>query len=161
MALVTLVAGAFGLSACAGSGEGAKEADRQAIEATIRAYLPKFAQAYATGDVSQLGELAVPKEISSLDRVIRELAEQEGRVVVPTFRDLQVEQITVWSYSNAFATTLEEWDLRVLAAGSRTELSRVNGQKTRVKYQLQRRDDRWMILYRSTTDTLNKGSSPD
>jgi hypothetical protein len=138
---------------CAGPKE-TSEADQQAIEAAIRSYLPKFAQAYATGDVGLLEGLAAAKEISSLDRRIRELAEEEGRVVVPNFRDLQVEQIRVWGHSNAFATTLEEWDLVVAAAGSMHELSRVEGQRNRVRYQLQREEASWTIMYRTTESTF-------
>jgi hypothetical protein len=149
--MVALFALTLSVSACAEPG--VSEEDRQAIEETIRAYLPKFAEAYATGDASVLDGLAAPKEVSSLQRRIREL-EEEGRVIRPTPVDLTVEQVTVWGYSNAFATTLEEWDLVVLATGSERELSRDDGQQNRVRYQLQRQDDGWWVLYRTTEITF-------
>ena len=92
--------------------------DETAIEQLLADYLPKMARAYATGDLEVLRGIAAEKEIATLYKRIGDLMNNEGRVVEPTLLSFEVEQITIWNYANAFVTTLEVWDLKVLASGS-------------------------------------------
>lgn len=155
-ALRTLVAFALvalSVVSCAGD-ERTAELDRGEIEALLADYLPRLAEAYRTGNVEVLREVASEKELAAMTKQIGDLMSQEGRVIDPTLDSFTVEQINVWNYSNAFVTTIEVWDLRVLASGSEQLLSEVDGQRSRVKYQLKRRDDGWQILSRIRETTF-------
>lgn len=147
-----LVAGGIALAGCGPSVE-QQAADRAAIQQTLEDYLPKLAQAYATGDVEPLREQAVTKEVAIVSARIQEM-EQQGREVRPELKSVTIEKVTAWNYSNAFVTTLEVWDLRVFAAGTSTQLSQALAQSNRVKYQLKREQGRWRILFRSIDKTF-------
>lgn len=127
------------------------EVDRGEIEAAIRAYLPRLAQAYATGNLEPLKELAVEKEVAHVRQRVSELTDQ-GQIYEPELREMTVESVSVWQYANAFVTTVEVWDVRSYALGSRTLLSEALDQRNQVKYQLKRKDDGWKILYRDLAE---------
>ena len=67
---------------------------------------------------------------------------------------MKLERVKVWRHVNAYATTLEVWDLQVVAEGTDVVLSEVYNQSNRVKYQLKRRDDSWIVLFRQIEDTF-------
>lgn len=142
------------LVAC-GDSEVEEEIDRQEIEVFLNAYLPKLGQAYAERDSNLLEGMAVPKEMSKIEVRLRELASQ-GRLFEPQFKSLVVEDVSVWNYSNAFVTTFEVWDLKSLSLGARVPMSESLDQGNRVKYQLKRRDDSWVVLYRELDQTFDQ-----
>jgi len=121
--------------------------DRQAIQTALEVYLPLLAQAYSTGDLGPLAPYAAQKEVSSIHKRVEDLALQ-GRTLEATLRSVTVEDVKVWNYSNAYATTHEVWDLVVYATGSDQILAKEYEQPNRVKYQLKREDDSWRILFR-------------
>lgn len=127
--------------------------DEAEIATLLGSYLPRLADAYRTGDLTILEGLATEKEIAELDKRIADLADQ-GREVRPTLQSFDIEDINIWSYANAFVTTIEVWDLRVYATGTDQVLSEVDGQRSRVKYQLKRREEGWQVLYRQIVDTF-------
>ncbi len=131
-----------------GRSAGRQEVDRQAIQADLEAYLPLLGQAYAAGELEPLRMGAAVKEVARVGKRINDLAAL-GRVLSPSFRQLTVEKVNVWNYANAYVTTLEVWDLQVLATGTDTVLSEEKGQTNRVQYQLKREQGRWRILFRS------------
>ncbi len=150
LAAVVLVAAA----ACQGVAPPDQEVDYQEIESTIREYLPKLAEAYATGNIVPLKPLTVEKEIARIRFRAQELADG-GKVYEPDFKEMTVENISVWRYANAAVTTLEVWDVRSYAIGSHTLLSEVTDQRNRVKYQLKRKDHGWVVLYRELFEALD------
>jgi hypothetical protein len=97
--------------------------------------------------------VAVEKEIAGLEKRVGDLL-AEGRVIRPVPKSIQVESIETWRYVNAFATTVEVWDLRIYAAGTDVLLSETLDQRNRVKYQLQREGDRWLVLFRELDATF-------
>ena len=119
----------------------------------LRDYLPKLGAAYAERDPMVLEEQAVPKEIARISLRIEELTDQ-GRIYEPEFREVTVEDVSVWNYSNAFVSTLEVWDVRSYTVGSHVLVQESLGQKSRVKYQLKRKDGSWVILYRELAQML-------
>ncbi len=133
--------------ACSSS-EKRQEVDTESIAAALEAYLPLLGQAYATGDLTPLEGLAAQKEIAAVEKRISDLADQ-GRVLEPIFRELTIEEATVFNYANAYVSTVEVWDLRSLATGSREQLAEDIGQRNRVKYQLKREGDSWRVLFRA------------
>ena len=139
---------------CQGVAPPDPEVDHQEIEATIRDYLPKLAQAYATGNIEPLKTLTVDKEIARIRSRAQELADQ-GKVYEPDFKEMTIENVSVWQYANAAVTTLEVWDVRSYALGSRTLLGEVTDQRNRVKYQLKRKDHGWVVLYRELDQALD------
>lgn len=143
-----------GLVACGDSVE-EEAVDRQEIEAFLTAYLPKLGDAYAQRDSTLLEGMAVPKEMSKIEVRVRELTDQ-GRIFEPRFKSLVVEDVSVWNYSNAFVTTFEVWDLRSFSLGARVPMSESLDQGNRVKYQLKRRDDSWVVLYRELDQTYDQ-----
>lgn len=131
-----------------------EEAERAAVEETIRNYLPALGEAYATGNVVPMKPYVVDKEIARVRWQIEEIGNQ-GKTYEPKFKDLTVENITIWQYANAYATTVEVWDIRSYATGSDTLLSEVLDQRNRVKYQLKKKEDGWKILYRELEEPLD------
>ena len=130
-----------------------EEAAKAEVEAAIRAYLPKLAEAYATSNTQPLEGLAVDKEIARVSLRISELYD-EGKIYRPVFKEMTIEGLSVWRYSNAFATTVEVWDVSSFALGSDVKLGDVADQRNRVKYQLKRKDTGWVILYRDLDQSL-------
>jgi len=151
---ILLVTAAFSGTGCDELSTPDPEVDRAAIEQVLRAYLPELAEAYRTGKVDGLRSLAVEKEIVHVYQMIDQLNEQ-GQVYEPELQQLTLETFKVWNYSNAYATTVETWDVRSFALGSHVQLSAVEGQKNRVRYQLKRKDTGWVILYRELMETLD------
>lgn len=134
-------------TACGGMASSDPEVDREELQATLEAYLPKLAEAYETWDASVLEEFAVPKEVATVQHNLN-LLKQEGRHLRPNFKQVTVEDFKVWNHSNAFVTTFEIWDLRVYALGTDTLTSEAIGQRNRVKYQMKRVEDDWKVLLR-------------
>ncbi len=131
------------------------QVDRQEIEGVLREYLPLLGQAYAQRDTSILENYAVPKEMARISLRTEELAET-GRVYEPEFREVTVEDISVWNYSNAFVTTLEVWDVRSFTLGTHLPVNESLGQRNRVKYQMKRKEGSWVILYRELDQTFER-----
>ena len=142
------------LAGCPETG-GDPEVDRQEIEAVLRSYLPKLGQAYATRDTSIIEGFAVPKELARISLRTEELA-AAGRVYEPELKEVTVEDVSIWNYSNAFVTTLEVWDVRSFTLGTHLQLNESLGQRNRVKYQVKRKDDGWVILYRELDQTFDQ-----
>ena len=93
------------------------------------------------------------KEIATLRKRVNDLA-LGGRDLRPELVSLEIEDIVVWNYSNAFVTTIEVWNLRIFASGTTTVLSEVMAQRNRVKYQIKRREVGWQVLYRTLDSTF-------
>lgn len=127
--------------------EARREEERAAIEAMLRAYLPKLARAYETLDAEILRPQAVNREIATVQARIDGLA-REGRQVRPELRSVTVEELEILRQLNAHVTTHEVWDLRVFALGTDARLSEELGQVNRVRYQLAKDEGRWQVLYR-------------
>lgn len=136
------------IMACGGeSGTSDDLADRQEIQTTLETYLPLLAEAYATGELTALEPYAAQKEVASIHKRINDLWSQ-GKSLEATLRSVTVEEVKIWNYSNAYATTHEVWDLVVLATGSEQVLASEYEQPNRVKYQLKRENGGWRILFR-------------
>lgn len=150
LALLGPLALLIAVGAC-GTSEEEQAADAESLEAAIRDYLPRLAEAYANGDASVLEGVAAPKEIARVQKQIDELA-GAGRVLDPEFRGLEVEKFEVWGYANAFVNTVEIWDIRSYTTGARQQIGESLGETNRVKYQLKRDDDQWLVLYRTKSD---------
>jgi hypothetical protein len=146
----------------AGAGCGGQSAEQQAaadattraaVQEMLQAYLPAFATAYRTGDLEPLRTWAVEKEIASLERRLVAMNE-EGLSLEPTLVEVVVEDVQVWNRVNAFATTLETWDLRFLSSGAGVVVSERLGERQRVKYQLKLEGEAWMVYYREVGETI-------
>lgn len=140
---------ALGLAACGEPSPEDLAEESEAIRQTLLLYLPKMADAYATGDVEQLEGMASQKERAILDKNVRQLA-QQGRTVKTELRELTIEELNLISYANAYVTTVEEWDVRVYAQGTERLLGEDLGQVSRVQYQLKRQDGEWLLLSRNS-----------
>jgi hypothetical protein len=145
--VTTLILTFLVCAACGPSAE-RQEVNRDEIKADLEVYLPLLGEAYATGNLEPLREWAVEKEMSRVMKRLDDLVAQ-GRRLVPTFRQITIEDVNVWNYSNAFVTTLEVWDLQILATGTENVLAEELGQRNRVKYQLKREEDHWRVLFRT------------
>ena len=145
--VTTLILTFLVCAACGPSAE-RQEVNRNEIKADLEVYLPLLGEAYATGNLEPLREWAVEKEMSRVMKRLDDLVAQ-GRRLVPTFRQITIEDVNVWNYSNAFVTTVEVWDLQILATGTENVLAEELGQSNRVKYQLKRDEDRWRVLFRT------------
>ena len=157
LGLTVLLASCLLTSCSKGPGEPSQDELRAEVQKLLEtAYCPKLGEAYGQGNAAVLEAVTVPKEISRISRRIEELAD-EGRTYEPTFKQVTVESVSTWNYSNAFATTVEVWDVRSYSIGSSRQLINEQvGQRSRVKYQLKRQDSdgSWIVLYRELAETL-------
>ena len=142
------------LTAC-GDAAVRQEIDRQEIEQVLREYLPKLGKAYASRDPSILEGIAVPKEMARIQLRTEELT-ANGRVYEPEFKQVTVEDVSLWNNSNAFVTTLEVWDVRSFTLGTHLLISESLDQRNRVKYQFKRKEEGWVILYRELDQTFDQ-----
>ncbi len=152
--LVALLLAALPWGGCGEPGSD-PQVDRQEIETVLRDYLPLLGQAYAKRDMSILERFAVPKEMARISLRTEELAET-GRVYEPEFKEVTVEDVSTWNYSNAFVTTLEVWDVRSFTLGTHLLVNESLGQRNRVKYQMKRKEGSWVILYRELDQTFDR-----
>ena len=142
-----------GLAAC--GSESSREVsaeDRAAIESFLSTYLPLLGEAYESGNIEVLRPVAAEKEIATVYKRVSDLM-AEGRILKPELIDFTIEDITPWNNSNAFVTTIEEWNLEVVAAGSEMVTSQ-REQTNRVKYQLKLKDGEWRVLFRTIETTF-------
>jgi hypothetical protein len=135
------------LLAC-GPSDRQQAVDLQEIQQYLESYLPLLGSAYSTGDLEPLEDVVAIKEVARVEKRIHDLRLQ-GRILAPTFRQLTIEDVNVFNFANAYVTTLEVWDVRVLATGSDTVLAEEIGQRNRVQYQLKRERGSWRVLFRS------------
>ena len=113
-----------------------------------------MAEAYRTGDTESLASYAAQKEREAIKKRVRDLAKQ-GQVLAPSLDSLEVEDVRIWSRVNAYVTTVEVWDIRVLAAGSDSVVRQQLDQSNRVKYQLKRDGDHWRVFWRQLEQTFD------
>ncbi len=141
------------LALSCGSDTTAKPEDAAAVLAMLEEYLPRLALAYRNGSAEILEGYAAEKEIAGMNKRIRDL-DRESRELSPTFKSVELEQVHIWGHANALATTLEVWDIEVYVAGTQNLLSSVENQSNRVRYQLLRVDDSWIVLFRELETTF-------
>ena len=154
-ALLALFALALVAAGCGGGGVFGPDPEvvKVEVEAAIRGYLPKLSEAYRDSTVDGLRDLATERELIRVKQQIDELYDQ-GRYYIPELQELTIESFKTWRSVNAVAATVEVWDVRSYAFDAeRTLLSEVTGQSNRVKYQLKKKDDRWMIMYRELVES--------
>jgi DNA repair ATPase RecN len=132
---------------CSPSTDDTAEA-KEEIQAFLEEFLPALGQAYAQRDAYLVEQYVAQKEIARIGKRLDELSAL-GQVYEPTVRTITIEDVNIWSHSNAYVTTLEIWDVRRLAAGSDQVLTEALEQPNRVKYQLKRDADGWRALYRT------------
>ena len=135
------------VAACAASPE-EQALDREAITESLRGYGRLLSQAYAFSDPELLAPVAMPREIHSVESNIALLAEQ-GRRIAADQKELVVEDVRRFQGANAYVTTYEVWDLRVLAVGAEREISRDENQRSRVRYHVKQGDAGvWQVVWR-------------
>ncbi len=141
VSLVLLVSG------CAPESVEEQAADRELVLATLKSYLALLSEGYATGNLEPMRQLAAEKEVATVAKLVSDYARQ-GMRIDAQLKEITLEDLTVWSSNNAYATTVEVWDLRKRVVGTDRLLSEALGRTHRVKYQLKRRAEGWQVLYR-------------
>ncbi len=141
-----LAALALLLTACQASVE-EQAIDRQQVLETLKDYLGLLSEGYSTGDLEPMRRLAAEKEVATVAKLVGDYA-AKGMRIEAQLKEITLEDLTVWSANNAYATTVEVWDLRKRDVGTDRLLSEALGRRHRVKYQLKRRPDGWQVLYR-------------
>ena len=135
------------LAGCTGPSEEEADIDRQEIEVFLEEYLPKMAEAYATGDLEPVKPYVSEREVAVLQKNIRDLATQ-GRTVKTELQELTIEEVNPLSHATVSLTTVEEWSVRVYAQGTENLLAEDPSQFNRVQYQLDRDDGKWTLMAR-------------
>ena len=150
--LLAVLAAGLAAGACGAPSAEDDAEDREAIQAFLEEYLPELAEAYRTGEVAALDPFAAAKEQEKVSRMVQELA-KAGEVLAPELESVQVEDVTVWNEVNAYATTVEIWDVRTYALGTERVVREQLAQPNRVKYQLKRTGGRWRVFWREVERT--------
>ena len=137
------------LALLAGCGPSAQRAgeDRQAVESLLADYAARLTRAYEAGDPAPLAEVATGREGTRVTSRIAELA-GDGRGLRPRLVRMVVDGFEAQSGTSATATTIEVWDLKMVALGSEATLGESKGQENRVVYTLMRERGRWWVLSR-------------
>lgn len=148
-----LLLGLLPLAGC-GPSEGEVQQAREEIRQTLESYLPLMADAYRSGDLEPLEPYVAQKEIAILKKHINDLLKQ-GRVMDTHLLDLTIEDFNLPQWTNAYVTTVEYWDVKSYAAGSDRLLGEDPRQFSRVRYQLNRTRDGWIVLSRNRDPSLN------
>jgi len=150
--VAALLAAAVLIAGCASEQERSHAVKEEIRTALAEGYLPRLARIYAGEEASILVGWAAEKEISGIAKRVEDL-ELQGRRLEAELRELTLEEVNVWSHSNAYVTTVETWDLRVFNTGSHALLSESIGKHDRVKYQLKRADGGdWIVLFRQLVE---------
>ncbi|MEM9553276.1 MAG: hypothetical protein AAGC60_03390 [Acidobacteriota bacterium] len=153
MARLGLVAVLLTTVAC-GKAPGQPDLDADDLRPFFDEYLPALGQAYAERDPSLLEPYVVPKEVSRIEVLVDGLADR-GQIYVPTLVDVKFDKVTAWNYANAYATTRETWDVRSYTLDRERLVNESLGQENLVTYQLKRKDDGWVVLYREVLETVD------
>ncbi|MEM1180736.1 MAG: IMS domain-containing protein [Acidobacteriota bacterium] len=143
---------AMNLVGCGAAAPPTEEVSQAEIQTMLEAYLPVLGTAYAERNPKLIADYAVPKEQARIQLRIEELT-AKGQIYEPIFSSVTVESVSVWNYSNAYASTVEVWDVSAYTLGSKQLVNQSLGQRSRVKYQLKRKDDGWVVLYRELEQT--------
>jgi hypothetical protein len=141
------IALAASLWACSGS-SAVGEADRQAIEAVLSEYARVMALAYETGDADLVTSVATERERHRLGISISELA-AESRALRPVLQRLAIDEIRRCGRRTVCVSTIEVWDLRVVALVSEQTVSESLAQENRLSYTLIPEDGAWLVLSRT------------
>lgn len=142
------------LTSCGAPSEQEVGEAREEIRATLMEYLPKMAEAYRTGEVELLEGYTTQKERAILDKHITEL-EQRGRTMDTELLELTIEDLNLVNYANAYVTTAERWRVTSYAVGTDRVLGEDPRQFSRVRYQLKREGDRWVVMARNRDPSIN------
>lgn len=141
-------------SSCGAPSEQDLTEAREEIRATLMEYLPKMAEAYRSGDVEPLEGYTTQKERAILDKHITEL-ERRGLSMDTELLTLTIEDLNLVNYANAYVTTVETWDVTSYAVGTDRVVGEDLGQSSRVRYQLKREGDRWIVMARNRDPSIN------
>lgn len=140
------------LAAACGPSPEQVEADRGEIQDLLERYAAQLSHAYSFTDPSALAEVAMPREVASVENNIARLA-ADGRRIASHQKELTIEDLDVFQVGDAYVRTHEVWDIRVLALGVEEEISRDENQATRVRYRLKKDDEgQWKVLWRQRLD---------
>jgi hypothetical protein len=131
-------------------------ADREEIRAMLEAYADRLSQAYAFTDASILEGIASQREIASVAGNIEILA-RDGQRLATDLEELQIEKIEMVDRGNAYVQTFEVWEIRVMDLGSERMISADRDQRNRVRYQLEKEEGRWRVLWRQRIDDAAPG----
>lgn len=132
-------------------------ADRDAIHRTLEEYASRLSQAYAFSDPSALEEVAMPREVASVESNIARLA-ADGRSIAAHQKEMVIEDLNVFQPGHAYVRTFETWDIRVTAVGAERVISSDPDQESRVRYRLKQDDDgAWKVLGRERLEQENGG----
>lgn len=134
---------ALALALCAACGETTDSRERDAIQEALRAYQPKLAEAYATGNVEAVRGFATAAEMDNLERKVMDRA-ADGKVLEVHPKSLEVEALNT-NNGTPVVLTLETWDLELYAAGSHQLIKQGREQRYRVRYRLQREGTGWRV----------------
>ena len=128
------------------------EAEKGEIRQTLGTYARQLSHAYAFADPSALAEVAMPREVASVENNIARMA-NDGRRIAADQKELTIEDLDVFQVGDAYVRTFEVWDIRVFAVGSEQEISRDENQESRVRYRLKKDDEgQWKVLWRQRLD---------
>lgn len=152
--LALLLLPALLLPAGCGPSESQIQRAREEIRQILETYLPLMAEAYRTGDLEPLRPYVAEKEIAILRTNIHGLLGR-GRVMDTELLDLTIEDFNLPQWANAYVTTVEHWRVASYTAGTNFLLGEDPRQFSRVRYQLLRRGDTWLVLSRNRDPSIN------
>jgi len=125
--------------------------DRLEIEAAVRGYLERLAEAYSSLDVGKLEGSATANEIAAVQQQLRTLASSGDRVHA-TLLQVDVTTIQMFRVVNASVETTEVWDVTRYDVYTGHEKGRNTASVQRALLQLRRVDGTWLVSARAVVE---------
>jgi len=129
--------------------------ETEACKKVTTEYLHALAEAYSSLSVDPIKELATPREIEDVRRLLRGLAGTGDRIEAKLL-SVEFSQITVFRNINATVSTTEVWDVIRYDAGTGREKGRNPASVQTSILQLRLIDGQWKVLARRVMETQGK-----
>ncbi len=125
-----------------------KAAVEKSVEDTLKLFNKNFATLFNTGGNMSLALNAFPAENMIKRRVVQEISDwnKDNRILVYDKDVFEMEETVLLSPNRAAAVAREVWFLNVQNRQNRREKSGVKASPIRVRYYLEKVNNRWMVM---------------
>jgi hypothetical protein len=125
-----------------------KAAEEKSVEDTLKLFNKNFATLFNTGGSMSLALNAFPAENMIKRRVVQEISDwtKNNQVLVYDKDVFELEETVLLSRKRAVSVAREVWFLNVQNRQNRREKSGVKASPIRVRYYLEKVNNRWMVM---------------
>lgn len=130
--------------------------EKEEIKWVLEHYVQGLSKAYTKQNPALLKPFAAPLEVNQVRQFIKKLR-YEGYALKPTLQNLTITYMDIYNGVNAFAKTVEVWQVTLVNAHTGEVVRKAMGQVLHVTYQLKKWDrEGWMITSRIPEETKKR-----